>query len=110
MDEFEFFKGWNGWVLDTKRLVLMSPGDWHYEIDLEQCTNSAKVLDWIIQLSKKTWVTPEVFSGLVRALDDTLVIQGTFCPGGASKNIESCDIERLVTTCIGLAVKKYAYG
>ena len=48
-----------------------------YEIDLDTCTTSPEVLDWIMQVDGKVWATPTVLAGLVRALNDdglTLIV------------------------------------
>ena len=63
----------------------MCPGE--YEVDLERCTTPAQVLDWIVQVSKKTWATDVVVADLVRALDDLLDVQGTMCPFGQARRV-----------------------
>jgi len=100
MDEFEFFKGWNGWVLDVERLVLMFSKNCRYEVDLEECINSSRILDRIMQVSRKTWASSDVVSGLVCALHDTLAVQSIFCPCGTSRSVIKNDIRRLVAVNI----------
>jgi len=74
------------WKLDTDRLVLdySVKGRQIYEIDLERCNNAAQILDWIVQLSHKTWATPQVIYDFISALDRILGyrLQGRVCPGG----------------------------
>lgn len=53
-----------------------------YEIDLDECTTSAQVLDWICQAAKKEWVTATVLGQLVIAINDLLDPQTTLCPWG----------------------------
>ena len=65
---------------------LLGPGE--YEVDLERCTTSAQVLDWIVQVSKKTWATDAIVADLVRALDDVLDMQGTLCPFGQARIVD----------------------
>jgi hypothetical protein len=87
----------NRWYLDRVNLTLalspsgrrlsglLCPGE--YEVDLEGCTTPAQVLDWIVQVSKKTWATDLVIADLVRALDDLLDMQGTMCPFGQARHV-----------------------
>ena len=53
-----------------------------YEIDLEKCTSSAGVLDWMAQLSGKGWVTDEDLGKLFRLFNSLLSLQSNFCSGG----------------------------
>lgn len=54
-----------------------------YQIDLDRCKTSAQVLDWIIQVAKKTWTTQEVIADLVLMLDRCLDLQANICSWGA---------------------------
>ena len=70
------------WTFDPDRLVLDlydDEGRWIYEVDLERCRTSAQVLDWIAQVSKKTWASDAILADLVRKLDDILNLQGSMC-------------------------------
>lgn len=70
------------WKYKKSNLTLnLTVRPW-YEIDLERCNTSAQVLDWIIQLSKKTWATAEIISDLVKVFDEYLDIQGNICSIG----------------------------
>ncbi|HZP08828.1 hypothetical protein, partial [Methyloceanibacter sp.] len=69
---------WNGWQLDKKHRVLIYP-KYAYEIDLEGCTTSASILDWIFQLAGKGWATSRVLAGFVHAVDDILDPQTRLC-------------------------------
>jgi len=40
-----------------------------YYIPAATLTSPSEVLDWLAQLSEKTWATNEILGGLVRALD-----------------------------------------
>jgi hypothetical protein len=84
---------WGGWVLQEDLTLVCN----NYEVDLETCINSAEILDWITQVLHKTWVTPEIFKGLVQALDDLLMIQENFCPMGESKEVHASDITKIVS-------------
>ena len=91
---------WGDWVLDKETLVLRHKGT-DYEIDLEACNNSAQILDWIIQVSQKTWATNDVIGEFVRALDDILDIQGHFCGGGLSHEANSKEIAQAYIKRLG---------
>ncbi len=60
-----------------------------YQIDLERCNSSAEVLDWIVQVSKKTWATNEIVGSLVKHLDRCLHIQSNMGPGESNKNFNA---------------------
>lgn len=81
---------WGSWIFDVSRLVLYwGRGPYPYEIDLEDCTDSAQVLDWIAQLSHKQWCSAADIGDLVRALDDIFDLQAHFCPWGQNKTINA---------------------
>lgn len=82
---------WGDWTLDMDTLVLGNK-KFDYGIYLDECNNSAQILDWIIQVSQKSWATNDVVGELVRALDDILGIQGHFCGSGLSHEANSKDI------------------
>lgn len=75
---------WGRWKLDLERLVLIDshPSGYGYEIDIEKCTTSAEVLDWLAQMRTKTWVNTEDLGDLIVAFDDILSLQATLCSGG----------------------------
>ena len=95
----------NRWYFERANLTLaLSPsgrrlmdgdllGAGEYEVDLERCTTPAQVLDWIVQVSKKTWATDAIVADLVRALDDLLDMQGTLCPFGQARSV---NVKRLL--------------
>lgn len=57
-------------------------GQERYAVDLETCTTSAEVLDWIMQVAGKLWATDQVIASLVRALQYYLRPQQTLCSLG----------------------------
>src|SRR5690606_4151805 len=57
-------------------------GQVRYAIDLEKCTTSAEVLDWIMQVVGKNWGTDQVIASLIRALQYYLRPQETLCSLG----------------------------
>jgi len=90
---------WGQWLLDKETLVLRHK-EILYEIYLDECKSSAQILDWIIQVSQKSWATDDDIGELVRALDDILNIQGHFCGGGQrreadSKKLAEANVKRL---------------
>lgn len=89
-------RSWDVWRLNADNLTLVC-GTWQrYYVDLERCTSSAEVLDWIIQISNKLWATPKLMVGLLHALDDVLNLQGTLCPGGRSRRLSRSRIHARV--------------
>jgi hypothetical protein len=56
-----------GWTYHPETLVV-SYGLDEYEVDLEQCTTSAQMLDWIFQFASKSWATSEAIGDLVKIL------------------------------------------
>lgn len=95
---------WGPWHIDRDVYVLWTqrPG-YRYEVDLEDCTTSAEVLDWICQVAHKGWRmrTPgagrdQIVAGLVTALDDVLDPQAHLCSFGRSKRLSPPAIRQLV--------------
>jgi hypothetical protein len=77
---------WGHWEFDAERLVLMyEHGRHEYEVDLEDMTTSAGMLDWIFQVNTKGWASREEIGDLVQALDDLLRPQANLCSGGMDK-------------------------
>lgn len=78
---------WGCWRLDkeTNTLVMqksLCPGEESndlYKIDLERCNTSAAILDFIVQMSQKMWITREDLGYLVEAFDDLFTLQVNFC-------------------------------
>jgi hypothetical protein len=95
---------WGPWNLDQESFVLWTAaGGYRYEVDLEECTTSARVLDRIIQLAGKEWARGDpaarnaLIAGLVTALDDVLRPQATLCSFGQSRRLSGPAIRKLVT-------------
>ena len=91
-------KVWGKWTYDAKRLVLVYQDkrknakhwDW-YEVDLEECCTASEVLDWVAQLSAKTWASREDIGYLVQALDELLKLQSNIVhlSGGRRFDVEA---------------------
>jgi len=77
-----------GWIFNRKDFALdhrNEKGQVDYQVALEQCTTSAQVLDWIMQVLGKTWATDATVAGLVRQLDRLLRPQKTLCSRGVER-------------------------
>ncbi len=75
----------NSWQYDSKVQVITYPIPdtmANYEVDLECMWDSHSILDWISQVSKKTWATSECVGDMVSLLDAILDFQGKYCGGG----------------------------
>ena len=86
---------WGPWRLDPQWYVLVRD-DPRYEIDLEKCTSSAHVLDWIMQINGKTWGDHATIAGLVHAFDDLLHPQSTLCSFGQPTKLTKAAVRQRV--------------
>jgi hypothetical protein len=92
-------RDWRGWKLIKSTYVLQYESEhFEYEVDLERCRNSAEILDWIAQVSRKVPVTADMAIGLVYALDDILHFQGRFCGLGKDHQVDEATIRQVVTS------------
>ena len=60
---------WGRWVLNRRACTLELIDDnqgWLYEVDLETCTGATEILDRILQVASKPFVTAEDIGHLVR--------------------------------------------
>ncbi len=87
---------WGPWTLSADYcLVKHHPnGSIAYEIDLEGCTDSPQVLDWICQVAGKSWADDSTLAGLVRAFDDTLRPQASLCSMGVGSTLTPAQIRK----------------
>lgn len=86
---------WGPWRLHLQTYVLYHAAKNYYYVDLEECTTSARVLDRIIQVSKKPWADDATVAGLIRALGDVLSPQRELCSFGTSKHLAKTRIREL---------------
>jgi hypothetical protein len=95
-------------VLDASRLTieLRRVHRLFYEIDLERHTSSAVVLDTIMQLASKTWMTPEMLGLTVLALNVALYPQSTLCSGGFDRRLAAPEIPGLVRGRVRALLRK----
>jgi hypothetical protein len=81
--------------LDNIMIVHIIEGYW---IDLERCRTSSQVLDWIMQVAKKSWADDETLASLVRALDYALRPQATLCCLGMERMLSLDELRQLLVT------------
>lgn len=55
----------NGRFVESNFTLVRADG---YEVDLEDMKDSSRILDWIAQVSNKTWAEPTDIGHLVRAI------------------------------------------
>lgn len=88
---------WGPWEIDRVARVLWTtePG-YRYEVDLEDCTTSTRVTDWICQVADKQWQDRDrIIAGLVTALVDILDPQERLCPFGQPRQLSRAAIRKL---------------
>ena len=74
---------YGNWKYDPKYMTLTyTPYD--YEVNLEQCTDSAEILDWIFQIKSKHW-GPIAIDDFLTAIAELLDPQANYCSFGISK-------------------------
>ena len=78
---------WGPWRFDA-RLLTITHEDTGYEIDLEELTTSARLLDCIFQTRNKTWCSCEDAGALLAALQELLDPQANLCSWGVDKCLE----------------------
>jgi hypothetical protein len=84
---------WGVWRLERANLTLVHSGEGRsYEVDLEAMNTTGQMLDWIFQVSGKSWATRQDVGELVQALDDIFHPQQNLCPGGATRKIDASDV------------------
>jgi hypothetical protein len=82
--------------LSNLTLNIFNGGREVYYIDLERCLSSAQVLDWICQISGKTWAIPALLGLIVKVLDACLYPQANLCSCGIDKTISSENLKRII--------------
>jgi hypothetical protein len=89
-----FFDGrqWGKWKLNIPDRCLehrTGPGQPPYQVPIDGINNSSSMLDWIFQISSKTWATYKDISDLVSAFEDIFDPQSTLCSGALKGNERS---------------------
>ena len=54
----------------------------YYEVYLDEMQDLTEVLDWIVQVSHKSWASAAILGDLVKMIDDILRLQGSYCGSG----------------------------
>lgn len=76
---------WGNWKLVGDFLCYRRKGMGEYAICLRELDSSAEFLDWIYQLKKKGWTTPDDIWNLLHALDEIFNVQGSVCSSGCDR-------------------------
>ncbi|MGB9153956.1 MAG: hypothetical protein WCD70_12825 [Alphaproteobacteria bacterium] len=95
--ELGFFDGrqWGKWKLNITDRCLehkAHPGQVPYQLLLDVVNDSSSMLDWIFQVSSKSWATYKDISDLVSAFGDIFDPQSRLC-SGALNGTEGCQID-----------------
>jgi hypothetical protein len=77
---------WGRWTLDAEQLVLRH--EEKYFVSLNQFSSGAPMLNMIVQVLHKRFMTTTDVGDLVAALDDIFYIQGSLVPSGQDRRIE----------------------
>lgn len=77
---------WGDWQYDADRFALTYVPS-RYDIDLDTCTDSAQVLDWIFQVTGKGW-GDKSGSDVIEAFRAILRPQAYLCSDGRGKTIQ----------------------
>ena len=60
-----------------------------YDVDLRRCNNSAQILDWILHMREKVWISAADIGHLVIALDDLADgLADKVCMGGFDRDFD----------------------
>jgi hypothetical protein len=87
---------WGTWRLRRSKAALEHVPS-GYSIPLEWCAGNAALLDWILQLHGKPWLSDADFRDLVRALDDIFAPQFGMCSYGADLPTAAAHARRRLT-------------
>ena len=86
------------WQYDPKTKIMSIQGQPNpksfeiaYGFDVSEKNTSARILDLILQISKKRWCSDVILSDLVRKLDGLLDLQRNVCPWGRDAKTEGMD-------------------
>lgn len=73
------------WRFDIETFVIYHVSRRDYELDLDDCTDPAKVLDWLTAFASKVYFSDEDIGQLFRFLNELLDFFSNYCPGGVSR-------------------------
>ena len=77
---------WGRWTLDAEQLVLGH--EEKYFVSLDRFSSASPMLDMIVQVRNKSFMTTTDVGDLVAALDDIFNIQGSLAPFGKDRRIK----------------------
>jgi hypothetical protein len=78
---------WGEWVLDWDELTLTHQRE-NYGFDLERFKTAAQMLDMIVQVRTRRYMTATDVGDFVAALDDLFAIQPSLTPMGNARRID----------------------
>ena len=94
---------WGKWKLNIPARCLehkTNPSQLPYQVFLGDINNSSSMLDWIFQVSSKTWATYKDISDLISAFEDIFDPQDTLCSGALSGGEgKSIDAKSFLVDC-----------
>lgn len=82
---------WGPWRFADNLVLINDDG---YDIDLEQINSSAKMLDWMFQISHKARKDIYCVESLIEAFDDIFAPQHNCCSGGNDKKFSGTDLAK----------------
>ena len=80
--------------VDFGRLVLIVRGPTPYEIDLERCTDPARLLHLVLHVSNKPWCDRALAGEILAALETACrtdlgrTAQEVYCPSGRPQHVD----------------------
>lgn len=86
---------WGGWRTKCHGSILYHCDYKGYEVNLDEITDSASCLDWIMQISNKTWFSTQDVVDFIAAIRETVDPQKNLCPWGISKARNRCSEDAL---------------
>ena len=84
---------WGKWSLCEGGGILHHDDIPEYEISLDEITDSAECLDWIMQVSGKSWFSSADIADFLEAIRETVDPQRNLCCWGISSQRASKSIQ-----------------
>jgi hypothetical protein len=84
---------WGNWTYHGDVFALRHE-PFAYDVDLDQCTDSATVLDSIAQVATKERIASADVGDLVRALNAIFYLQGNVCGMGKDHKIDPREVAK----------------
>lgn len=89
---------WGKWTLHRETFCLVykgNAGEW-YEIELSTFTDSAAILDWIYQVTSKTWMPARGITDLLKAINDIFYPQENYCSWGQDRKRDPMEVAQWI--------------